>query len=69
MTLSLAFHHRHWILHDRTTSGVAIHHGPWAAITLGRRQASHVNIALGQHTKKDDIGNGMSSFPLDNIHG
>ena len=33
---------------DRTTYGVACHHGSWAAHTLGRRRVSHANIALGQ---------------------
>ena len=50
-------------------SGVAFHHHPWAAQTVGRRRALHAIIAFGLHTRSNDIGRGMTSSPLGNIHG
>ena len=50
--------------HDRTTSGVACHHIPWTAHTMGRLRAWEVIIAHGQHTRLDEIGFGMPSSPL-----
>ena len=41
---------------NRTTSGVASHHRPWTARTIGRRQAWHEITALGQHTRSATSG-------------
>ena len=54
--------------HGRMTSGEACYHRPWAAHTLGLRQAWHDITALGQHTPSDYVGHGLTSPPLDNIH-
>ena len=51
----------------RTTSGVACHHRP--AHTVERRRAWHAIIAFGQHTRSNNVGRGMPSSPLGNIHG
>ena len=32
-------------------------------------KALHAIIALGQHTRSDDVGRGITSPPLDNKHG
>ena len=55
--------------HGRTTLGVACHHCLLAAQTVERRRAWHAIIALGLHTRSDDMGCGMTSLPLDNIYG
>ena len=54
--------------HGRTTSGVACHHRPWTAHTVGRRRAWHDITALGQHTRSNDVWRGMKSPPLDCTH-
>ena len=53
----------------RTASGNACHQRPWTAQTIGRRRAWHAIIALGQHTRSDDVGRGMPLSPLDSIDG
>ena len=53
----------------RTTSGVACHHSPWTANTTGRRQALHATTAFGQHTRSNDVRQGMTSPLLDGTHG
>ena len=55
--------------HSRTTSGMACPHVPWAANAVRRHQARHSNIALGQHTRLDDVVHGMLSLTLDSTHG
>ena len=50
--------------HDRLTFGVACHHRPWTAHTVGRRRAWHDITVLGQHTLSDGVGQGMTSSPL-----
>ena len=57
------------ITHDRTTSGVARHHRPWAAHTVNLRRAWHEIIAFGQHRQSKDVRCGMLSSPLCSIHG
>ena len=46
---------------SRTASGVACHHRPWAAQTVGRRRASHAISALGQHRRSAVVGRAMPS--------
>ena len=53
---------------DRITSCVECHHRPRVTHTFGRRRAWHAIIALGQHTRSDDIGHGMLSLPLERTH-
>ena len=53
---------------SRTASGVACHHRPWTANMVEQRWVWHAMIALGQHTRSDDVGCGMTSLPLDNTH-
>ena len=55
--------------HDRTTSGVTLHHRPWTTHPVGRRQAWHDIIAFGQHTWSDDVGRVMPLSPLGSTHG
>ena len=54
--------------HGQPSSGMALHHCFWTAHTVKRRQAWHVIIAFGQHTRPNDIGCGMKSPPLDSTH-
>ena len=54
--------------HSQTTSGVAFHHRLWAAQKVEPRSAWHANIPFGQHTRSNDIGRGMPSYPLDDKH-
>ena len=51
--------------HGRTTSSVACHHRLWTAQMVGCRRAWHAIIALGQHTRSDDVRRCMPSSPLD----
>ena len=53
----------------RTTSGMACHHSPWMANTVGRRQALHAITAFGQHRRSNDVERGMTSLHLDGTHG
>ena len=55
--------------HDRTTSGVACHHRLWEAHTVEQCQAWHAIIALGQHTRSNNVGRDMPSPPLHSTHG
>ena len=57
------------ITHDRMTSGVGCHHRPSTMHTEGQRRAWQDLTALGQHTRSDYIGHGMTSPPLDSTHG
>ena len=54
--------------HDQTTSGVACHHNRWAAHRIERNQAWNDITALGQHTRSNDVGRGMTSPPLGSTH-
>ena len=51
-----------------TTSGVACHHGPWKAHTVGRCKALNTIIGLGQHIKTIYLGCGIESSSLGNIY-
>ena len=53
--------------HDRTTSGVALHHRFWTASRVGN-VAWHDIPSLGQHTRSDDVGRDMPSPPLGSTH-
>ena len=53
---------------SQTTSGVACHHRPWTTCTVGRRRAWNDITALGQYTRSDYVGRGMTSPPLDSTH-
>ena len=53
----------------RTTSSVACHYRPWVAHTVERRRTWHTVIAVGQHTRLNDVGRGMPSSPLVSING
>ena len=55
--------------HSRTMSGVACYHCPSTARLVGQRRAWHDIIALGQHSRLNDVGCGMTSPPLDCTHG
>ncbi|TMW98648.1 hypothetical protein EJD97_003690 [Solanum chilense] len=50
--------------HDLTTSGVACHHGPLNEHTIEQRWALHAIIALGKHTRSDNVRRGILSSPL-----
>ena len=53
----------------RTMSGVACHNRLKAAHIVERRRAWHDITSLGQHTRLNDVGRGMTSPPLDSTHG
>ena len=55
--------------HGRTTSDVAYRDRPWVAHTVERRRAWHAVIAFGQHTRSNDFGRGMPSWPLGSTYG
>ena len=55
--------------HCLTTSGVTCHHRLWVAHTVERRLVWHVIIAVGQHTRSNDVGRGMILPPLECTHG
>ena len=55
--------------HGRTTSGVTCHHRLWTAHSVERRLVWHFSIAVGQHTRSNDVGSGMISPPLECTHG
>ena len=55
--------------HGRMTSCVTCHHRLWTANSIERRRVWHDIIAVGQHTRSNDIGRGMTSPPLDCTHG
>ena len=54
--------------HNRMTSGVACHRRPWEAHIVERHRAWYAIIALGKHTRLDDVGRGTLSSPLDKTH-
>ena len=54
---------------SRTTSGVTCHHRLLTAHSVERSFVWHVIIAVGQHTRSNNVGRGMISPPLDNTHG
>ena len=54
--------------HGQTTSGVASHNRLWAAQTLERHRSWHAISTFGQHTRSNDVGRGMPSWPLDTTH-
>ena len=53
--------------HDRTTSGVACHHGPWTTHTVERRRAWHAIIAFGRQIGSKDVRRGMPSSLLNQL--
>uniref|UniRef100_A0A3Q7II67 Uncharacterized protein n=1 Tax=Solanum lycopersicum TaxID=4081 RepID=A0A3Q7II67_SOLLC len=55
--------------HGRTMSGVTCHHRLYTAHSVERRQVWHDIIAIGQHTRSNDIEHGMTSPPSDCTHG
>ena len=55
--------------HGRTTSVVTCHHSLWTAHSVERRLVWHFIIAVGQHTRSNDVGRGMISPPLECTHG
>ena len=56
------------ITHGQKSSGVTCHHRLWTANTVERRRVGHAIIAFGQHTRSNDVGRGMPSWPLDTTH-
>ena len=56
-------------MHSQTMPGVACHHRPWTARTVEQRRAWHDIIALGQHTRSNDVRRGMTSLPFESTHG
>ena len=52
----------------RTMSGVACHHRHLVAHTVERRRAWHAIIAFVKHTRSNNVGQGMTSPPLDSTH-
>ena len=54
--------------HGREMSTMACHQHPWTTHTIRLNQARHSLIVLGQHTRSDEVGRGIPSSPLENIH-
>ena len=57
--------------HGHMMSGVTCHHCLWTAHTVGlgrQHRAWHDITALGQHTRSDYVGRGMTLAPLDSTH-
>ena len=66
----VACHHRLWTSrHTQTASGVACYHCSWTGNMVERCRAWHAINALGQNTRKNDVGRGMTSSPLGSTHG
>ena len=55
--------------HRWMTSGESCYHLPYAAHTVGRHGALNAIIALGQHTRSDDVRRGMPALTLGSTHG
>ena len=55
--------------HGRTTSGVASNRRLLVAHMVERHRAWHAIIVLRRQTRSNNVGRGMPSPPLDNIHG
>ena len=55
--------------HGRITSGVTCHYLLLTAHFVERRQVWHAIIAVGQQTWSNDVRCGMTSPPLDCMHG
>ena len=54
--------------HGQLTSGVTCHHRRWITHSVKRHRVWHAIIAVGQHTRSNDVRRGMTSPPLDSIH-
>ena len=48
---------------------MACHQYPWTGNMIERCRAWHAINTLGQHTRKNDVGHGMTSSPLGSTHG
>ena len=57
------------LTHDRTTSGIACPHVPWATNTVRRHRARHSILAVRQYTRSDDVVHGMLSLTLESTYG
>ena len=55
--------------YGQMTLGVACHHRPSTAHTVGLRRVWHDITAFGQHTRSNDVRSGMPSSPLGSTHG
>ena len=51
-------------IHDQTMSIMAYYHLPMTEHMIGQRSALHANMALGKHTRSNDVGHSIPSFPL-----
>ncbi|TMW82909.1 hypothetical protein EJD97_003934, partial [Solanum chilense] len=49
-------------------SGVGCHHRLWTTYMVERDCACYAIIAIGKHTRSDDVVRDMQSFPLDSTH-
>ena len=56
-------------INGQTTSGVTCYHLPLKEYTIGRFHALHVIIAVGHHTRWEDVRRGMPACPLGSSHG
>ena len=80
-TSGVAFHHSPWTANTvkRRRARIAIiafeladtveRRRAWTGNTIEQRRAWHAIIAFWQHTRWNDIGHGIPSSPLDNMHG
>ena len=50
------------------TSGVGCHHRLWTTYMVARDRVCYDIIAIGKHTRLDDVGRDMPCLPLDSTH-
>ena len=55
--------------HGQATSSVKCHHRFWTSHSVKQRRAWHAVIAFRQHKQSNNIRRGMTSPPLDYMHG
>uniref|UniRef100_A0A494G8H6 Uncharacterized protein n=1 Tax=Solanum lycopersicum TaxID=4081 RepID=A0A494G8H6_SOLLC len=67
-TSGMACHHCSWTAHIVMTSGVGCHHRLWTKYIVARDRVFYAIIAIGKHTRSDDVGRDMPSLPLDSTH-
>ena len=54
--------------HGWMISGMGCHHSLWKTYMTGRDRQCYAIIAIGKHTRLDDVGCDMSSLTLDSTH-
>ena len=55
-------------IYDKTMSIMEHYHLPITEHMIGQRRALHANMALGKHTRSNDVGHSIQSYPLGSTH-